>query len=135
MKLLLDTHTFLWFIEDNPKLSAEAKRLLESEADLLLSVAGIWEMAIKISIGKLSLPSPFDEFVSEQLFKNTIELFPIRLAHLGLLCRLPFHHRDPFDRLLIAQAITEQYPIVSIDDKFDAYSVKRLWSHTTNEGL
>ncbi len=134
MKLLLDTHTFLWFIEDNPKLSAEAKRLLESEADLLLSVASIWEMAIKISIGKLSLP-PFDEFVSEQLFKNTIELFPIRLAHLGLLCTLPFHHRDPFDRLLIAQAITEKYPIVSIDDKFDAYSVKRLWSHTTNEGL
>jgi PIN domain nuclease of toxin-antitoxin system len=135
MKLLLDTHTFLWFIEDSPKLSTEAKGLLESEADLLLSVASVWEMAIKISIGKLSLPSPFDEFVSEQLSKNTIELFPIGLAHLGLVSTLPFHHRDPFDRLLIAQAITEQYPIVSIDDKFDAYPVKRLWSHTTNEGL
>src|SRR5258705_10369170 len=106
MKLLLDTHTFLWFIEDNPKLIAEAKRLLESEADLLLSVASIWEMAIKISIGKLSLPSPFDEFVSEQLFKNTIELFPIRLAHLGLLCRLPFYNRDPFVRWLLGQPTT-----------------------------
>ena len=135
MKLLLDTHTFLWFIEDSPKLSPEAKGLLESEAGLLLSIASIWEMAIKISIGKLSLPSPFDEFVSEQLSKNSIELFPIRLAHLGLVSTLPFHHRDPFDRLLIAQAMTEQYPIVSIDDKFDAYSVKRLWSHTTKEGL
>jgi PIN domain nuclease of toxin-antitoxin system len=135
MKLLLDTHTFLWFIEDSPKLSAEAKGLLESEADLLLSIASIWEMAIKINIGKLSLPPPFDEFISDQLSRNTIELFPIRLAHLGLLSTLPFHHRDPFDRLLIAQAITEQYPIVSIDDKFDAYSVRRLWSHTTNEGL
>lgn len=135
MKLLLDTHTFLWFIEDSPKLSTEAKGLLESEADLLLSVASVWEMAIKISIGELSLPSPFNEFVSEQLSKNTIQLFPIRLAHLGLVATLPFHHRDPFDRLLIAQAITEEYPIVSIDDKFDAYSVKRLWSHTTDEGL
>lgn len=134
MKLLLDTHTFLWFIEDSPKLSAEAKGLLESEADLLLSIASIWEMAIKISIGKLSLASPFDEFISEQLSKNTIKLFPIRLAHLGLVSTLPFHHRDPFDRLLIAQAITEQCPIVSIDDKFDAYSIRRLWSHTTNEG-
>ncbi len=111
MKLLLDTHTFLWFIEDSPKLSAEAKRLLESKAALLLSIASVWEMAIKISIGKLSLPSPFDDFVSEQLSKNTIELFPIRLAHLSLVSTLPFHHRDPFDRLLIAQAITEQYPI------------------------
>lgn len=134
MKLLLDTHTFLWFIEDSPKLSAEAKALLESEADLLLSIASIWEMAIKISIGKLSLPSPFEEFVSQQLYKNTIGLFPIRLDHLALVSTLPFHHRDPFDRLLIAQAITEQYPIVSIDDKFDAYLVRRLWSHTTNEG-
>lgn len=104
MKLLLDTHTFLWFIEDSPKLSAEAKGLLESEADLLLSIASIWEMAIKISIGKLSLASPFDEFISEQLSKNTIKLFPIRLAHLGLVSTLPFHHRDPFDRLLNSAA-------------------------------
>lgn len=89
MKLLLDTHTFLWFIEDSPKLSAEAKGLLESEADLLLSIASIWEMAIKISIGKLSLASPFDEFISEQLSKNTIKLVPIRLAHLGLVSTLP----------------------------------------------
>lgn len=135
MKLLLDTHAFLWFIEDSPKLSAAAKGLLESETDLLLSVASVWEMAIKISIGKLSLPPPFDEFVSEQLDKNTIQLFPVKLDHLGLVATLPFHHRDPFDRLLIAQAITEQCPIVSIDDKFDAYPVKRLWSNTANEGL
>lgn len=135
MKLLLDTHTFLWFIEDSPKLTSEVKGLLESEAELLLSTASIWEMAIKISIGKLSLPPPFDEFISEQLSKNTIELFPIRLAHLALVSTLPFYHRDPFDRLLIAQAITEQYPIVSIDDKFDKYSIRRLWSHTNNEGV
>lgn len=118
-----------------PETQRRSKGLLESEADLLLSIASIWEMAIKISIGKLSLPSPFDEFISDQLSRNSIELLPIQLAHLGLVSALPFHHRDPFDRLLIAQAITERYPIVSIDDKFDAYSVRRLWSHTTNEAL
>lgn len=129
MRLLLDTHTFLWFIEDSSKLSPEAKKLLESEGELLLSIASLWEMAIKVSIGKLTLAQPFDTFIPQQLSKNAIRLLPISIAHLGSVSTLPFHHRDPFDRLLIAQAIAEQLPIVSIDDKFDSYPVKRVWSN------
>ncbi|MFN2455484.1 MAG: type II toxin-antitoxin system VapC family toxin [Pyrinomonadaceae bacterium] len=127
MKLLLDTHTFLWFIEDNPRLSAQAKALLESDAELLLSVANLWEMSIKVSIGKLTLAQPYDIFVPQQLTANAIEILPVSLAHLGVVSTLLFHHRDPFDRLMIAQAIVEQLPIVSSDAAFDAYSVKRLW--------
>ena|SRR5437868_14396005 len=127
MKLLLDTHTFLWFIKDNPRLSVSAKAWLESDADLLLSIACLWEISIKVSIGKLTLAQPFDIFLPQQLADNDIEILPISLAHLGIVSTLPFHHRDPFDRLLIAQAITEQLPIVSIDAAFDAYSVTRLW--------
>jgi len=115
MKLLLDTHTFLWFIKDNPRLSVSAKAWLESDADLLLSIACLWEISIKVSIGKLTLAQPFDIFLPQQLADNDIEILPISLAHLGIVSTLPFHHRDPFDRLLIAQAITEQLPIVSID--------------------
>jgi len=127
MKLLLDTHTFLWFIDDNPRLSARAKALLESDADLLLSVASLWEISIKISIGKLTLTQPFDVFLRQQLTNNDIEMLPISLAHLGVVSTLPFHHRDPFDRLLIAQAIIEKMPVVGIDAAFDAYSITRLW--------
>ena|SRR5205085_11445779 len=127
MKLLLDTHTFLWFIDDNPRLSPRAKALLESDADSLLSVGSLWEISIKASIGKLTLAQPFDIFVPQQLADNDIEILPISLAHLGFVSTLPFHHRDPFDRLLIAQAMIEQVPIISADTVFDAYSVERLW--------
>ena len=127
MKLLIDTHTFLWFIDDNPRLSARAKDLLESDADLLLSVASLWEISIKVSIRKLSLAQPYDVFVPRQLTDNAIEILPISLAHLGVVSTLPFHHRDPFDRLMIAQALVEQLPIVSVDAAFDSYSAKRLW--------
>ena len=127
MRLLLDTHTFLWFIYDDPRLSPRAKALLESDADLLLSVGSLWEISIKVSVGKLTLAQPFDIFVPQQLADNDIEMLPISLAHLGIVSKLPFHHRDPFDRLLIAQAMIEQVPIVSADTAFDAYSVARLW--------
>ena len=127
MKLLLDTHAFLWFIDDNPRLSARAKGLLESDADLLLSVASLWEISIKVSIGRLTLAQPYDIFIPQQLTNNAIEILPISSAHLGVVSTLPFHHRDPFDRLIIAQAMIEQLPIVSIDAAFDAYSAKRLW--------
>ncbi|MDQ3847554.1 MAG: type II toxin-antitoxin system VapC family toxin [Thermoproteota archaeon] len=127
MKLLLDAHTFLWFIDDNPRLSARAKGLLESDADLLLSVASLWEISIKVSLGKLSLSQPYDIFVPQQLADNVIDVLPINLTHLSAVSILPFHHRDPFDRMLIAQAIVEQLPVVSIDAAFDAYSIRRLW--------
>src|SRR5215210_5262243 len=98
MRLLLDTHTFLWFIDDNPRLSARAKALLESDADLLLSVVSLWEISIKVSIGKVALAQPYDIFMPQQLTANAIEILPISLAHLGVVATLPFHHRDPFDR-------------------------------------
>jgi PIN domain nuclease of toxin-antitoxin system len=101
--------------------------LLESEADLLLSVASLWEIAIKVSIGKLILTQPYDVFMRRQLTDNDIKILPINLAHLGAVSTLPFHHRDPFDRLLIAQAMIEQLPIVSVDAAFDVYTVNRLW--------
>jgi PIN domain nuclease of toxin-antitoxin system len=127
MKLLLDTHTFLWFIEDSPSLSTRAKTLLETEVGLLISTGRLWKIAIKISIGKLTLTQPYKEFIPDQLARNAIDLLPIDVEHLALLSALPLHHRDPFDRLLIAQASIEQLPIVSGDEQFDLYGVKRLW--------
>jgi PIN domain nuclease of toxin-antitoxin system len=127
MKLLLDTHTFLWFINDSPQLSADAKSILEADSELLLSTASLWEIAIKISIGKLTLPQPYNMFIPEQLAINSIKELPINLKHLDVISALAFPHHDPFDRLLIAQAITESLPIVSADAAFDFYSVKRLW--------
>lgn len=127
MRLLLDTHAFLWFIEDNPRLSAQAKALLESNADLLISTASLWEIAIKISIGKLTLTQPYDTFIPQQLEQNMLAILPIELTHLAVLSALPFHQRDPSDRLLIAQAIAERLPIVSADAAFDAYMIERRW--------
>lgn len=127
MKLILDTHAFLWFINDSPQLSAKAKNLIESEVDLLLSVASLWEIAIKVSLGKLALPDAYDKFIPHQVTLNDIEILPIRIEYLAVVTTLPFHHRDPFDRLLIAQAMVEQVSIISVDTVFDSYSVNRTW--------
>jgi PIN domain nuclease of toxin-antitoxin system len=127
MKVLLDTHAFLWFIDDDPQLSLAAKTLMESEVDLLLSVASLWEIAVKVSIGKLDLPKSFDLFVPEQLQINEIEVLPIELLHLSVVSGLPLHHRDPFDRLLISQSMVEKLSIISTDKVFDQYGVNRSW--------
>ncbi len=127
MRFLIDTHTFLWFIEDSLHLSADAKKLLESDVDILLSVASLWEIAIKVSIGKLSLPDAYETFIPQQIATNDIEILPISVAHLSIVAGLPFHHRDPFDRLIIAQGIVEKIEIISINGKFDDYPIKRMW--------
>lgn len=128
MAYLLDTHTFLWFITDDTALSLSAKMLIENpEHTVYLSIASIWEMAIKISLGKLEMPAPFDEFINAQTYKNSISLLGITTRHLGIVASLPFHHRDPFDRLIAAQSLVEQIPIIGIDLIFDAYGVKRYW--------
>ena len=127
MKLLLDTHTFLWFVDDAPNLSETALALLESDHDILLSMASLWEIAIKYSVGKLNLPSPYEDFVAQQILHNDIDVLSVQISHLTVVAQLPFHHRDPFDRLLIAQSISEGIPILSADSNFDAYSVKRFW--------
>ena len=98
MKLLLDTHTFIWFVTDSPRLSTTAKALIEDEYnEKLLSIASVWEMAIKHSIGKLSFELPFKNFVERQMHQNSMSLLSVQIAHLNVVANLPLHHRDPFD--------------------------------------
>lgn len=127
MTVLIDTHTFLWFVNDDPQLSITAGALLEADNVVLLSVASVWEIAIKVSIGKLELPCPFGEFIPAQLALNDITVLPIRVTDCHQVVTLPFHHRDPFDRIIIAQALAENIPLVSIDSVFDAYGIQRHW--------
>jgi PIN domain nuclease of toxin-antitoxin system len=128
VKLLLDTHIFLWFIAGHQRLSLAARNLIEDDANQpYLSIASLWEMAIKLSLGKLSLGQPFEQLISQQLRLNGIELLPIAVEHVNQVVTMPFHHRDPFDRLLVAQAMVEQIPIVSADEAFKPYEIKRLW--------
>ncbi len=129
MKLLLDTHTFLWFIDGNPKLSGYARQLIGSPAnERLLSVASLWEMSIKASMGKLKLDLTFEKIVSEHIEGNAIKLLQIAPEHLDILRSLPFHHKDPFDRLIIAQGQSEKMPIVSRDKAFHEYNgIRCIW--------
>lgn len=128
MRLLLDTHTFIWYVTDNPRLSANVKLLIEDEDnEKLVSIASIWEMAIKHSIGRLNFSLPFMEFVRQQLSVSNIGLLEINLDHIEVVASLPLHHRDPFDRLIIAQSMAEQIPVLSVDVIFDAYAIARLW--------
>ncbi|MGB3637803.1 MAG: type II toxin-antitoxin system VapC family toxin [Rivularia sp. (in: cyanobacteria)] len=127
MRFIIDTHTFLWFINDSPRLSTNAKSLLESDNDLWVSIASLWEIAIKVNIGKLTLPNNYENFIPEQLALNDIEILPIKMANLAIYTTLPLHHRDPYDRLLIAQAMTEKVSIISADVAFDSYFVTRIW--------
>lgn len=128
MNVLLDTHAFLWFIGDDPRLTVLARETIESpDVTPFLSAASLWEMAIKISLGKLTLPQPYEVFLREQLTLNGVGILNISLQHTAAVVDLPFHHRDPFDRLLAAQAMTEDLMLISADAVFDRYPVKRLW--------
>lgn len=128
MRLLLDTHTFLWFILDDPKLSATARDLVcDGDNIAQISPASYWEIAIKISLGKYRLPEPYADFMERELAANDFGVLPIMPKHTAILTDLPFHHRDPFDRMLVAQAICEGIPLVSVDPNLDAYGVTRLW--------
>ncbi len=128
MRLLLDTHTFIWFVTDSPRLSSTAKILIEDEYnEKLLSIASVWEMAIKHSIGKLSFELPFMTFIERQMQQNSMSLLNIQLSHLVAVANLPLHHRDPFDRLIIAQGMIEQILIVGADEIFDSYPIRRSW--------
>jgi len=128
MKLLLDTHTLLWFIAGSPDLSLSDRNSIEDEAnEKFVSIVSIWETAIKVSIGKMTLTAPFDDLFPHQLQINGFELLPVKVEHTSILTTLPFHHRDPFDRLLIAQATEEHMTLVSIDEVFDDYGSTRSW--------
>ncbi|MEQ1758735.1 MAG: type II toxin-antitoxin system VapC family toxin [Vicinamibacterales bacterium] len=127
MRVLLDTHAFLWWVSDSPQLTPRARTTIQGADDVFLSVASCWEMAIKISLGKLQLAQPIERFVSEQLLANDFTLLSIGLDETGRTARLPFHHRDPFDRLLAAQAIEQKLVVVTADPLFRKYGVKRAW--------
>ena len=128
MKILADTHTFLWFVTDAPQLSARAKTILEApDTERFFSLASVWELAIKTGLGKLTLRKRLEEFLPEQLAANRFALLNIAAEHAFRVGHLPLHHRDPFDRMLVAQSLAENLPLVSSDDALDAYGIKRLW--------
>lgn len=128
MRILLDTHTFLWFVLGDARISSPARALIEDLGhEKLISPALDWELAIKISISKYVLHEPYDSFLERGIKQNGFLILPIEPRHTAALTTLPFHHRDPFDRLMIAQAIVEQLPIVSADAAFDDYPITRLW--------
>ena len=128
MKLLLDTHAFLWWDSDPGKLSPKALAACQDPAnEMVLSVASVWEMQIKLQLGKLKLSLPLETIIETQQATNAIVILPIALAHVLALRELPPTHKDPFDRLLVAQANSEGATLVSSDPIFQSYTVSRLW--------
>jgi PIN domain nuclease of toxin-antitoxin system len=127
MKALLDTHAFLWAIAEQQKLPARVQQIYTGPNDLWLSVASIWEATIKSKAGKLALPQPAGPYLVKELVKNNIEVLPIKLDHVLRIELLPEHHRDPFDRILIAQSLEEDLPIITSDAMFKRYDVEVIW--------
>lgn len=128
MNLLLDTQALLWFVLDDSRLSETAREsIVAADGIVYVSPASLWEVAIKISLGKYALPMPFAAFWDDQLLANDFTLLPISVAHTARVAELPYHHRDPFDRLIIAQSLVEMIPVVSSDELFADYGVERIW--------
>jgi len=128
MKVLVDTHTFLWDLNNDPRSSRKAKELLSSDApDLIFSLVSLWEIAIKIKTGKLNTIGSSVAYIRDEMNAYSMELLPIRYEHILNLEALPHHHSDPFDRLLIAQALSEGLPILTADRAFHQYGVKTIW--------
>jgi PIN domain nuclease of toxin-antitoxin system len=126
--LLLDTHAFLWWVEDSPRLSRKARAAIgKPEETCYLSLGSCWEMAIKISLGRLKIEGSVDRFIAEHMAASGMQPLPVRLPHLARVATLPFHHRDPFDRLLAAQALVEDLTVVSTDPVFKRYGISRIW--------
>ena len=126
MPVLLDTHAFLWWTQDDSRLSRRARAAIARE-ECYLSMASCWEVAIKVSLKRLAFDRPVSQFFTEQLQASGVELMPIEFRHAMRVAELPFHHRDPFDQLLAAQALEEGIAIVSSDRCFDGYGVRRIW--------
>jgi PIN domain nuclease of toxin-antitoxin system len=127
-RLLLDTHAFLWWVDDAPELTGAARvAIADANNQCYLSLASCWEMAIKSSLGKLRLAKPVERFVTEQLAANCFILLNIELRHAAKVEKLPLHHRDPFDRLLISQVIAEKLTVITADKVFSDYGVKVIW--------
>ena len=127
MRALLDTHTFLWAISGSEKLSPRAAQLFTGPSDLCLSVVSIWEILIKVRIGKIQLPQPGGAYLVKKMAENKIETLPISLDHVMKVETLPMHHNDPFDRMLIAQSLEEKLPLVTSDRVFADYPIEVIW--------
>jgi PIN domain nuclease of toxin-antitoxin system len=127
MKALLDTHTFLWAISGDKRLSRRAAQVFAGPSDLWLSVVSIWEVLIKVQIGKMSLPVPTGPYIVKKLVENRIETLAVSRDHVLKVETLPIHHNDPFDRMLIAQSLEEGLPLVTADRAFAHYPVELIW--------
>ena len=127
MKALLDTHTFLWAITNDSKMSRRAQQVFTGPNDLWLSAASVWEIILKAQRSRLPLPTPVGPYILKKLSENNIEILPIGLDHVLLLESLPLHHSDPFDRIMIAQSMHEKLPLVSADSLFASYEVEVIW--------
>jgi PIN domain nuclease of toxin-antitoxin system len=125
---LLDTHSLLWFLLDDPRLSIPGLATIEDPLNNVeVSPASYWEIAIKIRLGKYSLPEPYQTFMEREIADNDFRILPIEPKHTAMLTTMPLYHRDPFDRLLVAQASIEGIPLVSADARLDAYGITRIW--------
>jgi len=129
MRYLLDTSSFLWFVNDDKRLSTESRELIEDPGiEINLSLVSIWEIAIKSTLGRgLELPRPFIQFIDVVLKNYDFIVLQITVSHLKHVADLPYHHRDPFDRLLIAQSHVENIPVITSDSTFDQYAIQRVW--------
>ena len=128
MKALLDTHAFLWWITDDARLSPRARKIIgDGSNELFFSAASGWEIAIKAGLGRIELPAKPAEFITEQLSINAIQSLPVKMEHALYVAALAAHHRDPFDRLLVAQSKVENLPIITSDAHIAKYGVKVLW--------
>jgi PIN domain nuclease of toxin-antitoxin system len=123
---LLDTHTLIWFLDNDLRLPPSAKKQIESDVSVFVSIVSIWEIAIKINIGKLKLKTDF-QAIEQNLVTQDISILALDIAAIKTYLSLPLHHRDPFDRILIAQSLDRALIIISCDVQFDAYPVTRLW--------
>lgn len=131
MKLLIDTHTFIWFNAGKSEISSQSLELIENRNNnVFISIASIWELSIKLSLGKIFIDGGLDSIYND-IKNNDFQILPIERKHLTKSITLPFYHRDPFDRIIIAQSITEKMPIISRDSIFDKYQeencYKRIW--------
>lgn len=125
---MLDTHTLLWLVTDDPRLSDAARNtFLDTNNELLCSAVVGFEIAVKHSLGKLELAEPPRTFIDNRIRNNALTPFPVTIAHAVRVADLPYHHRDPFDRLLIAQALEEDIPLLSADEILSTYGIRRLW--------
>lgn len=124
---LLDTHTLIWFLEGDNQLSRKAKNYIETnEKNNFISIASLWEISIKLSIGKLELKKPFSD-ISKEIFNNGFQILPIVFEDTLHVSELPFHHRDPFDRIIISQCLTNKLLLISKDPAFLDYPIEVIW--------